>query len=155
MHASWKGSTSQKGVALLSTEENKAIVRRLIEEGFNQKNWAIFEELYAPDVVVHNSSLMLRGREAITQFLAMFFTAFPDARFTIEDLIAEGNTFVFRHTLRGIHQGDYLGIPPTGKQVTVPGISIFRIANGKVSEQWTNADDLGGMRQLGVFPPMG
>lgn len=84
----------------------------------------------------------------------MFFTAFPEARFTIEDLIAEGNTIAFRQTLRGTHQGDYLGIPPTGKQVTIPGISVFRIANGKAIEQWTNADDLGGMQQLGVLPPM-
>lgn len=138
----------------MSTEENKAVVRRLIEEGYNQKNLAVFDELYAPDVVVHNSSLTLQGREAVTQFLAMFFTAFPEARFTIEDLIAEGNTVAFRQTLRGTHQGDYLGIPPTGKQVTIPGISMFRLANGKASEQWTTADDLGGMQQLGVIPPM-
>ena len=139
----------------MSTEENKAVARRLLEEGFNQKNWAVFDELYAPDVVVHNSSLTLPGREAVTQFLAMFLTAFPDARFTIEDLIAEGNTVVFRHTLRGTHQGNYLGIPPTGKQIAVPGISIFRIVNGKAIEQWTNADDLGGMQQVGVIPAPG
>ena len=138
----------------MSTEENKALVRRLIEEVVNSHNLAAVDQFYAPNVVVHNSSLTLQSREAVRQFFAMFFTAFPDTSFTIEDQASEGDTVVARHTLRGTNQGNYLGIPPTGKQVTVPGMSMFRIANGMVIEQWTNADDLGALQQLGVLPPM-
>ena len=85
----------------------------------------------------------------------MLFTAFPDLQFTIEDMVAEGDFVVVRHTTRGTHQGNFRGIPPTGKQVSGTGMFIDRIVNGKAVEQWINGDDLGLLQQLGVVPTPG
>ncbi len=136
----------------MSTEENKAINHRAYEEGLNQRNLAIFDELCTPDFVAHPSSRTIQGLESYKQFLSMYLTAFPDLHFTIEDEIAEGDKVVIRYTLRGTHKGDLVGIPPTGKQVTQTGVSIVRLANGKGVEIWLNADDLGMLQQLGVIP---
>ena len=138
----------------MSTEDNKANVRRGFE-AVNQKKLAVFDELLNPDVVVHNASTTVQGLEAYKQFLSMYITAFPDLQFTIEDIIAEGDTVVVRYTTRGTHQGNFMGIPPTGKRVSVTGIFIDRIVNGKAVEQWFNTDDLGLLQQLGVVPTMG
>jgi len=89
------------------------------------------------------------------QFVSMYLTAYPDTHFTIEDQIAEGDTVVTRWTARGTHKGPLMGIPPTGKQVTVTGISIGRVVNGKTVEGWSNYDTLGMMQQLGVVPAPG
>jgi steroid delta-isomerase-like uncharacterized protein len=138
----------------MSTEDNKAHVRRGFE-AVNQKNLAVFDELLTPDVVFHTASTTMQGLEAYKQFLSMYMTAFPDLHFTIEDMIAEGDTVVARFTTRGTHQGNLMGIPPTGKQVSGTGMFIDRIVNGKGVEQWFNTDDLGLMQQLGVVPTMG
>ena len=138
----------------MSTEDNKAHVRRGFE-AVNQKNLAVFDELLTPDVVFHTASTTMQGLEAYKQFLSMYMTAFPDLHFTIEDMIAEGDTVVARFTTRGTHQGNFMGIPPTGKQGSGTRIFIDRIVNGKAVEQWFNTDDLGLLQQLGVIPPMG
>lgn len=135
----------------MSTENNKANVRRGYE-AVNQKNLAVFDELLTPDIVFHIASTTMQGLEAYKQFLAMLFTAFPDLQFTIEDMIAEGDFVVVRHTTRGTHQGNFRGISPTGKQVSGTGMFIDRIVNGKAVEQWMNGDDLGLLQQLGVVP---
>ena len=83
----------------------------------------------------------------------MLFTAFPDLHFTIEDMIAEGDTVVVRYTTRGTHHGNFRGIPSTGKQVSGTAMFIDRLVNGKAVEQWSNGDDLGLLQQLGVIPP--
>jgi len=139
----------------MSTEENKAVVRSAID-ALNQKNWAaLYDELTAPDFVLHDASTTIQGLEAYKQFISTFLTAFPDTHFTIEDVIAEGDTVVTRQTFRGTHAGDFDGIPPTGKQVTASAIDITLVANGKRVEQWFNGDDLGLLQQLGVIPAMG
>ena len=138
----------------MSTEENKANVRRGYE-AVNQRNLAVFDELLTPDIVLHNPSTTIQGLEAYKQFITMYITAFPDLHFTIEDMIAEGDTVVVRYTTRGTHQGNLMGIPPTGKQVSGTGMFIDRIVNGKGVEQWFNTDDLGLLQQLGVVPTMG
>jgi len=139
----------------MSTEENKALARRYIEELFNQKNLATIDELNTPDVVLHNASMTIQGREPYKQFVSMYLTAFPDMHMTIEDMIAEGDTVAERVTIRSTHKGDFMGIPPTGKQGTVTAIYIVRFANGKGAEVWANADDLGMLQQLGVVPMPG
>src|SRR5258708_38594660 len=101
------------------------------------------------------ASMTIQGKEAFKQFLSMYLTAFPDLHFTIEDIIAEGDTVVVRFTFRGTHQGDLMGIPPTGKQVVVTGIDIICAANGKVVEEWVNRDELSLLQQLGVIPTPG
>ena len=138
----------------MSSEDNKAIARRYIEELFNQKNLATVDELNTPDFVLHNDATTLQGLESYKQFLSMYLTAFPDLHMTIEDMIAEGDIVAERVTIRGTHKGDLMGIPPTGKQATIPAIYIVRFANGKGVEVWANTDILGLLLQLGVVPSM-
>ena len=139
----------------MSAEDNKAIVRRFYEEVFNQRNLAVVDELCITNHLFHNPPTTLQGREEFKQLLSVYITAFPDARFTVEDLIAEGDRVASRYTFRGTHQGDLMGIPPTGKQVTVTGIIVNRIVNGKSEEGWLNFDALGMLQQLGVAPASG
>ena len=137
----------------MSTEENKANVRRAFD-ALNQQNWAAFYELVAPDIVLHNASTTSQGLEAYQQFISMYYAAFPDLHFLLEDMIAEGDRVVFRYTAQGTHQGTLLGIAPTGKQVTVTGIGITRRANDQNVEEWLNVDALGLLQQLGVIPAL-
>jgi steroid delta-isomerase-like uncharacterized protein len=139
----------------MSAEDNKAFMRRVFEEVYNQKNLAALDDVCVPDFVVHYPSRTIQGLEAYKHFVSLLFTAFPDGRLSIEDMIAEGDRVVVRYTYRGTHQGDYMGIPPTGKQFTTTSIVITRIDNGKGIEGWINGDDLGRLQQLGVIPTMG
>ncbi len=139
----------------MSTEDNKALVRRFYEEVFNQRNLALVDELCTTTQVFHNPPTTLHGREEFKQLLSLYTRAFPDARFTIEDQIAEGNMVASRYTFRGTQRGELMGIAPTGKPVTVTGITINRIAGGKSEEGWLNFDALGMLQQLGVIPSMG
>jgi predicted ester cyclase len=138
----------------MSTEQNKALARRVNEEGLNQQNPALVDELCTPSFVFHNGSRTIQGPQAYKHFLSKFLAAFPDAHFTIEDLIAEGDTVAVRRTFRGTHTGSLMGIPPTGRQVTITDIAILRVANGKFVEGWNNADELGMLQQLGVIPAL-
>ena len=139
----------------MSTEDNKALVRRAIEEVWNQKNLAIVDELGAADYVFHNPTMKTHGLEQYKQLVTMYFSAFPDVHITIEDQIAEGDKVVTRWTARGTHQGAFMGIPPTGKQAVLTGITIDRFEKGKAVETWNNADDLGMLQKLGVVPVPG
>jgi predicted ester cyclase len=129
----------------MSTDENKTLVRRLIEEVWNTSTYSELETLAAPSFA-----------ESTRQTNQSIRSAFPDHANTIEDIIAEGDKVVVRWTLRGMHQGvlqSPLGpIPPTGKQVTVTGIHIFRIADGKIAERWAETDMLDALQQLGAIP---
>ena len=135
----------------MSAEENKAIARRAFEEIYSQGNLDIADEIFAADIVGHMpGSPDLHGPEDVKQFVTMFRTAFPDIKFTVEDQIAEGDKGVTRWTYTGTHKGGWMGIPPTGVQVTLTGISIDRFAGGKIVESWDNLDDLGLFQQLGM-----
>jgi predicted ester cyclase len=139
-----------------STEANKASVRRFYNEVFNKKNRAAIDEFIAPNQVDHAAPPGLPGGiEGVKQTLTMYLTAFPDLHFTVEDLIAEGDKVVARLTARGTQQGAFMGIPPTGKQVTVPAIDINRIAGDKSVEHWLEMNTLGLLQQLGVVPMPG
>ena len=139
----------------MSTEQNKMLARRLFEEVWNNKNLAVLDELVAPHFVFHNSVQMLYGPEGFKQFATTYHTAFPEAHFTVEDVIAEGDTVALRWSARATHKGELLGIPPTGKQVNVTGITITLISNGKSVESWGEFDALGMLQQIGVIPKMG
>ena len=139
----------------MSTEDNKALVRRMFEEVWNQGNIARIAEFYSPSHVEHTSSGPVHGQEGLKQYIMMYRTAFPDAHYTVEDQLAEGDKVVTRWSARGTHQGPLMGIPPTGKQGTVTGIGIARFEGGKIVEAWTEFDALGMMQQLGVVPSMG
>jgi steroid delta-isomerase-like uncharacterized protein len=138
----------------MSTEDNKTVVRRLIEEFWNQGQLAVAEELYTTDAV-HRDPVtpdLGRGPESIKQLHTLYGTSFPDQQFTVDDLVAEGDKVVMLWTVRGTHQGELMGIAPTGKQVTVTGITIYRLADGKIAEEVANWDAFGLMQQLGAIP---
>jgi steroid delta-isomerase-like uncharacterized protein len=140
----------------MSVEENIALVRRHTEEFWNKGNLDISAQVHASDMVFHDAlSPELCGAEAYKQFVAAYRTAFPDLHFTIEDVIAAGDKVASRWTCVGTHQGELMGIPPTGKQTTTTGIDIFRIVDGKIVEEWVNWSTMALMQQLGVIPPMG
>jgi len=137
----------------MPVEENRACVRRLYEEVFNRKNLAAIDEYFAPYVIDHSLPPGVPGGiEGVRQTIAMFLGAFPDLNLTLEDIIAERDKVVAHWTLRGTHQGASLGMPPTGKQVTLPGISILRFDSGKAVETWVVFDQLGMLQQLGLAP---
>ena len=134
----------------MSTATNKAIVRRYIEQVFNERRADLIEEFLAEDFDSHTD--LAPGLEGVKQFHAMSVAAFPDQQTTINDVIAEGDKVVVRATFNATHQGDLYGIPPTGRSVTMPWISIYSLANGKIVEHWYQDDRMGLMQQLGVFP---
>ena len=139
----------------MSAEENKTIMRRIFEV-FNTGNLAVADEVIAADVVDHQAPPgVAPGRAGFKQLITMFRTAFPDIQMTIEEIIAEGDRVVARSTMRGTHRGEFMGIPPTGKQFTVTSIDIVHIAGGQGVEHWGNSDDLGMLQQLGVIPTPG
>jgi steroid delta-isomerase-like uncharacterized protein len=132
------------------SEENKALARRSWELADNPD---ILDEVYAPDVVWHNPDQDIQGIEEAKQFIGMYKTAFPDMSVTIEDVVAEGDKVVTRVTLRGTHQGEVEEFgPPTGKQVELKGLTMHRIEDGKIVEEWNSYDNLSLMQQLGLVP---
>ena len=140
----------------MSTEENKAVLRRNCEEAFNKGDLAVADENIANNYVYHGSGgLEFKGPEGFKQFITMLRTAFPDLHVTVGDMFAEGDKVAHRLILRGTHKGELMGIAPTGKQVTLSANVISRFAGGKEVEAWSNLDDLGMMQQMGVAPPTG
>lgn len=139
----------------MSIEENKALVRRYMEETFNQGNLSVIDQLASSDFVYHHATGRDLSTEAYKKMSIMTQNAFPEACMEIDDLFAEGDKVACRFTITGIHKGEYRGIPPTGKKITFQGVNIFRIVDGKIAEIWSRLDLLGMMQQLGVIPPMG
>ncbi len=132
-------------------EENKAIARRFLDELWNRRNFALVDQLLAGDYDGH-SSTVIRGPEGAMAFVPRLRNALPDFQFSILDQIAEGDKVATRWTIRGTHEGEFQGMPPSGKQIEMTGITIFRIANGKLIEGWTNEDVLGMLQQIGAVP---
>ena len=140
----------------MSTEENKAIIRRNWEEVFNKGNLAVADENMATNYIYHGpGGQEIKGPEGFKQLITMYRTVFPDFHATVEDMFAEGDKVAHRVTARGTHKGDLMGIAPTGKQVTMAVITISRFAGGKEVEAWSSVDMLGVMQQLGAAPPTG
>jgi predicted ester cyclase len=139
----------------MSTEENKALVRRYYEEAVNQRKLAVVDELVTPNHLSHaypGDPDGGRGPEGLKRTLALFTTAFPDLRVTVDDMVAQADLVVTRTTSRGTHHGELMGIAPTGKQVTFTAITIDRVRDGKIVENWLELDRLGLLQQLGVIP---
>ena len=136
--------------------ENKAQFRRTYEELLNEGNLAVAEELVAPDFVNHEAPPgRNRGPESMRGLATMLRTAFPDLHFTIEELVAEGDTVAGRLTMSGTHQGPLMGMPPTGRSVQQDHMHFVRFRDGKAIEHWGVRDDLGMMQQLGVITSPG
>lgn len=138
----------------MSVEQNKDLIRRSVEQSFNARNLDILDEMVAEQYVDHGAFPgQLPGIPGMKQVHRGFYEGFPDVHQTIDDMFAEGDRVVVRWTCRGTHRGMFAGIPPTNRYVTVTGIDIFRIENNRIVECWHNVDELGVLRQLGVFPP--
>jgi predicted SnoaL-like aldol condensation-catalyzing enzyme len=135
----------------MSTEENKGVVLRWREELWEKRNLGVVDDLAAPDYVGHmaGSPGPVRGPEALKQFFATYLAAL-DTHMTTEFLIAEGDMVVARDTGWVKHTGAFQGIPPTGKEATGTSTDIYRIVDGKIVEQWFEADVTGMMFQLGI-----
>jgi steroid delta-isomerase-like uncharacterized protein len=140
----------------VSAEQNKALLRKWIEEGWNKGNLAVVDELYAPDFTQHDPSTpaSVSSAEDLKRYVAGYRMALPDMHFETHDLVAEGDKVLWRFTATGTQKGVLLGIPPTGKYAAVTGMALFRIANGRIAECWVNFDALGLLQALGVIPAM-
>src|SRR3954452_4463814 len=135
----------------MTTEENKALARRLFEEGFSQGKVEVVDEVLDPNFVcydLNSESGEVGGAETIKGEIEYFRNAVSDLTYTIEDQIAEDDKVVTRYTVSGTHQGEFFGVPPTGKRISMSGMSIDRFEGGKMVEEWPEYDLLGVMRQI-------
>jgi predicted ester cyclase len=133
-------------------DDNKAFVRRFIEY-VNNDPLAPIDEFFASSYTYHNSSSPdVKDLASLKEFNAAAYSAFPDIRITIEDMVAEGDKVVYRGSARATHKGEFMGIAPTGKEVTLTTIVISRVANGKFQEDWESLDGIYILQQLGAVP---
>jgi steroid delta-isomerase-like uncharacterized protein len=133
----------------MSAKENKALLSRYVQEVWDKQNPGAVDGFLAPNYRRHRSPTAdPLTREDQKQLLARFRAAFPDVQIKIEEIIAKGDRIAFRSTMRGTHRGEFLGIPPTGKQVTVGLVDVVHIKNGKFVEQWGGPDLLDLVQQL-------
>ena len=137
----------------------KVIVRRLYEEAWNKRKTELMDSLVSPSHALHGPSPTISGSligpEAYKRQVLLFTAGFPDLRFTIEDVIAENEKVVSYWTISGTHMGEFLGIPPTNKKISVDGITIHYIMNGKIMDSYVSWDMWGMMQQLGLAPALG
>jgi steroid delta-isomerase-like uncharacterized protein len=138
----------------MSTEQNKALIGRFVEEIFNRGNLSMVDEVFASDFVDHEQLPpgIPNNREGVYVLTGMLRSAFPDFKATIDDIVAESDKVVIRMTWSGTHKGEFMGIPATGKRVSFGVIDIMRIAGGKLVEHWGQTDTMGMMQQLGAIP---
>ena len=136
----------------MSTEENKALVERFVEEFWNEGNLSTADELMAPDAEIHLPAGEVVDVDGLNAFNVAFRGSFPDWHSTFEELVAEGERVAERWTGRGTHRGELQGIAPTGKRVEVPGSVFYRIVGGKIVEFRGQLDLMGMMHQLGATP---
>jgi steroid delta-isomerase-like uncharacterized protein len=135
------------------SEQNKALVRRMVEEFWSKGRLEYAADFFAKEYVRHDPpGPDIRGLSSLTEFAGIYRRAFPDLRFTIDELIAEGDLLAARWTGTGTQRGDLPGVPATGRQSTVSGITLSRIRNGKIEEEWVAWDQLGMLRNLGAIP---
>ena len=138
--------------ATRTTEENKAVVRRFIDEIFLEGNLDSVDELLTEDFTPHTWGKVEPGKEAMKAAIERVSKGLSDASMTIQDVIAEGDRVAVRLTSHAVQTGEFMGLPPSGKPYTIGEIHIFRLVDGKVAEHWHQADFMGMMRQLGASP---
>ena len=137
--------------------ENKSLARRAMEELWTKGDLTVIDQLYSDDCVFHDlgSPEDIHGRDGLKQYARMYRTACPDLQCTVEEIMAEGDKVALRWVSRGTHQGDLMGIAPTGKQVTFRGIQMQRISEGKIEEEWAGFNTLGALQEIGAVPRLG
>jgi steroid delta-isomerase-like uncharacterized protein len=138
----------------MAAEQNKALIVRFVEEIFNRGNVGIVGEIFAPDFIEHEQLPpgIPEGREGVKVLTTQLRSAFPDFKATIDDILAEGDKVVIRMTWSGTQKGEFMGVPATGKRVSIGVIDIIRITDGKAVEHWGQMDSMGLMQQLGAIP---
>ncbi len=134
----------------MSLEENKAIVRKMIE-AINKQNLASLDEVMAPDFVLHMHAQQVQGWKVNKQVIEDEIKAFPDLHVAIEDIIAEGDKVCVRLQETATHTGEYRGLAPTGKKLSYTVVAIWRIVEGKIVEGWIVYDQMDFLKQLGVI----
>jgi steroid delta-isomerase-like uncharacterized protein len=142
----------KKGDNMSDTEKIKAVVRRTIDELWNQGKMEVVDELFSPSLRFHYFQGEIRGHEGIKQYVLGFRNAFPDLNITIEDQIAEGNKEASRFIVTGTHKGKLINIPPTGVKISVTANCIHHFADDKITEVWNEYNNFGMLQQLGVIP---
>lgn len=141
--------------ATSTTEENKRVVRRFPEEVATQGNIDVIDEISAEDIIDHSPLGEIQGRDELKEQAKYLLSAFGDFSATVEDIIAEGDTVAMRVTLRGTHEGEFMGIEPTGKEFEFQNMVFARMRDGKLVERWIQPDQLSLLQQLGVVEPPG
>lgn len=137
----------------MSAEDNKALARRIAEEVWSKGNTDAIDEFFAQDYIDHSPAPGYPpDRNGLKQWVRAIHDAAPDLNMTVDEVVAEGDMVVTRWTNRGTHKGEFMGVPATNKQVQVPGISMARIEDGRVKEDWAQWDALGLLQQLGALP---
>jgi len=138
-----------------TAEENKRTARRVLEEVVERGDLDAIDEIYTEDAVEHTPVGDFSGHEEIREGFELTLGAFSDYTVTVDDVIAEGDTVAVRLTERGTHDGEFMGIDPTGREFEIRTMAFLRLEDGKVAEWWVQPDNLGLMRQLGVVDPPG
>lgn len=138
----------------MSAESNKAVVHGYFEQVWNNGRLDHLEECLTGDVFEHNAPQIpgLSGRDALKAIIGGARASLPDAQITVHDVIAEGDRVVARYTMKATHQHEFMGVPATGKQLTLTGVAVYRLSGGQIAEIWNFADNLALMQQLGLVP---
>jgi len=141
----------------MTLEENKSIIRRYAEQVWNSGNAEAIDTFIADNYVRHDAGIpmQIRGPEGIRQLFTVFRTGFPDINFSADLMMADGDMVAVVWQMTGTHKGELMGIPATGKPVAIKATEIYRIADGKIAEQWVAVDNLGMMQQIGAVPVAG
>jgi steroid delta-isomerase-like uncharacterized protein len=135
-----------------TVESNKRIMERFTREFLTSGDAALAEEFISPDIVMHFAGQQQRGRDAYLTIVAANGDAFPDLLWTVEDMVAEGDTVALRYTMKGTHRGSFAGVPPTGRAVVAQSMAFYRLVDGKIVEERAQLDMLGVLQQLGAVP---
>ena len=136
----------------MGTTENQQVVRDIFERGINQRDESVFEEFLDPSYVNYDMPLPEPGPAGMRAVMGAFFAGFPDMRIVLEQTVGDGDLVCTRGYFEGTHDGDFMGVPATGKKVNVKYMDMWRLADGKAVENWVRLDMLGMMQQLGVVP---
>jgi steroid delta-isomerase-like uncharacterized protein len=132
------------------SEQNKTLARRWFEDLFSRGNLDVANEILSAEFVDHLTHEDERGLEELKHYVSIYRSAFPDIQDSVEDIVAEGDKVVVRWLSSGTHQGEFMGVAPTGRHVTFTGMRLFRIADNKIVESWVNIDERGLQEQLGA-----
>jgi steroid delta-isomerase-like uncharacterized protein len=136
----------------VTTKWNKHIMERFTREFLTTGDAALAEEFLSPNVVMHFAGQRQHGRDSYVAIVAANQVAFPDLLWTVEDMVADGDTVAVRYTMTGTHRGDFAGVPPTGKAVVAQSMAFYRLADGQIVEERAQLDMLSVLQQLGAVP---